>query len=138
MSATANKVWHRWNDRLAWDAEAVAEIIPECYTELGSGAHQSEEGVATVATIDTASSATDLALGDMKADVALGAVGVERDLRPIEHHQQLWLVGVQPLEQAIERDEAGASAEDAVEAGLQFAAPPSLAALPIQRQVGSD
>ena len=59
----------------------------------------------------------------MKADVALGAIGVERDLRPIEHHQQLWLVGVQSLEQAIERDEAGASAEDAVESGPQIAAP---------------
>ena len=41
---------------------------------------------------------------------------------PIEHHQQLGLVGVQPREQAIERDEAGAAAEDAVEAGTQFAA----------------
>jgi len=91
---------------LAWDAEPVAEIIPECDTEFGGGAHQSEECVATVAAIDTASSATELALGDMKANVALGAIGVERDLRAIEHHQQLWLVGMQPLEQAIERDEA--------------------------------
>ena len=46
------------------------------------------------------------------------------DLGPIEHHQQLWLVGVQPLEQAIERDEAGASTEDALEAGTQFATAP--------------
>ena len=60
----------------------------------------------------------------MEADVALGAVGVQRYLRPIEHHEQLWLVGVQPSEQAIERDEAGASTEDAVEAGPQFTAPP--------------
>jgi hypothetical protein len=30
---------------------------------------------------------------------------MERYLRPIEHHQQLGLVGVQPGEQAIERDE---------------------------------
>jgi len=60
----------------------------------------------------------------MKANVALGAIGVERDLRPIEHHQQLWFVGVQPLEQTIERDEAGASPEDAVEASPQFATAP--------------
>jgi hypothetical protein len=57
----------------------------------------------------------------MKADVAFRAIGVERDLRPVEHHQQLRLVGVQPLEQTIERDEAGASAEDALEPGKQFA-----------------
>ena len=60
----------------------------------------------------------------MKADVALGAIGMQRDLRPIEHRQQLWLVGVQPREQAIERDEAGASTEDAVEAGTQCATAP--------------
>src|SRR5512133_2383111 len=71
-----------------------------------------------------ARAATDLALGDMKADDALGASGWERYLRPLEHHQQLWLVGVQPLEQAIERDEAGASPEDALEAGTQFATAP--------------
>jgi hypothetical protein len=34
----------------------------------------------------------------MEADVALGAIGVERYLRPIEHHQQLRLFGVQPHE----------------------------------------
>ena len=46
------------------------------------------------------------------------------DLGAIEHHQQLGLVGVQPLEQAIERNEAGASTEDALEAGTQFATAP--------------
>ena len=46
------------------------------------------------------------------------------DLGAIEHHQQLWLVSVQPLEQAIERNEAGASTEDALEAGTQFATAP--------------
>ena len=33
-----------------WDTEPGAEIIPECGAEFGCGAHQSEEGVATVAT----------------------------------------------------------------------------------------
>ena len=60
----------------------------------------------------------------MEADVALGAIGVERYVRAIEHHQQLGLVGVQPREQAIQRDEAGASMEDALEAGTQLATAP--------------
>ena len=46
---------------------------------------------------------------------------MERYLRPVGHQQQLGLVGVQPGEQAIERDETGASTEDALEAGTQFA-----------------
>ena len=60
----------------------------------------------------------------MEADVALGAIRVERYVRAIEHHQQLGLVGVQPREQAIQRDEADASLEDALEAGMQFATAP--------------
>src|SRR5712675_2272714 len=78
----------------------------------------------SASSIDTACAATDLALGDMEADVALGAIGVERYVRAIEHHQQLGLVGVQPREQAIQRDEAGASMEDALEAGTQLATAP--------------
>ena len=87
-------------------------------------AHQSEESVAAVAAIGATSAATDLSFGDMEADVPLGAIGVKRYLRPIEYPQQLWLVGVQPREQAIERDEAGASMEDAVETGTQLATAP--------------
>ena len=48
---------------------------------------------------------------------------MQRDLWMVEHHQQLGLVGVQPLQQAVEHDEAGAALEDAVEAGAQLAAP---------------
>jgi len=43
----------------------------------------------------------DLTLGHLAADVVLRAVGLQRDLWMVEHHQQLGLVGVQPLEQAI-------------------------------------
>ena len=124
MAPTADKVWQIRHDRLAGNVEAIAKVVPECEAKFGSGAHQSEECVAAVAAIETASTTTDLALGDMEADVALGAIGVERYLRPIEHHQQLRLFGVQPHEQAIERDEAGAPMEDAIEAGTQFAAAP--------------
>jgi len=87
-------------------------------------AHQSEESVAAVAAIGATSAATDLSLGDMEADVPLGAIGVKRYLWPIEHPQQFWLVGVQPREQTVERDESGASVDDAVEACTQLAMAP--------------
>jgi hypothetical protein len=48
-------------------------------------------------------------------DVVLRSVGVQRDFGSVEHHQQLGLVGVEPHEQSIERDEAGFALEDAVE-----------------------
>jgi hypothetical protein len=72
----------------------------------------------------TARAAADPAFGDMETDLGFGAIGVEWYLQVIEHHQQLGFVGVQPREQAVERDEAGASMEDTVEAGTQFATAP--------------
>jgi len=47
---------------------------------------------------------------------------VQRYLGMVEHPEQLGLVGVQPLEQAIQRGKAGAASEDAVKACPQFAA----------------
>jgi hypothetical protein len=40
---------------------------------------------------------------------------VQRDFGSIEYHQQFGLVGMEPREQAVERDEAGLAREDAVE-----------------------
>jgi hypothetical protein len=44
------------------------------------------------------------------------SVGVERYVRPLENGEQFGLIGVQPRQQAIECDEAGAAAKDAIEA----------------------
>ena len=76
---------------------------------------EAEEGIAAIATEIAAGSGADLAAGDLAADVVLGAIGVQRRLGAVEHRQQFGLVGMQPREQAIQRDEAGAAAEDAIE-----------------------
>jgi hypothetical protein len=47
------------------------------------------------------------------------------ELGPVEHSEQLGLIGVQPLQQAIERDEASAATEDAIEPRTHLAALPS-------------
>ena len=86
LTAAADEVWQIWNDRLARNAEAGAKIIPESNAEFSGGAHQSEECVAAVAAGETARAATDLAFGDVETDVPLGAIGMERYLRAIEHH----------------------------------------------------
>jgi hypothetical protein len=44
--------------------------------------------------VETARAASDFALVDMEANVALGAIGMERYLRAIEHHQKLGLAGL--------------------------------------------
>jgi hypothetical protein len=77
--------------------------------------HQAEEDIATVTHGITLGTAADLALDDVTANVPLGAVGMQRDFRPVERSKQLGLIGVQSQQQAIECDEAGASTENPVE-----------------------
>jgi len=64
------------------DVEAIAEVVPEREAELGCGVHEAEEGVATVATEGHLGAAADLAPGNVQADLALGAVGVEQSFCP--------------------------------------------------------
>ena len=61
---------------------------------------------------------------------------MQRYLRAIEHHQQLGLVGMQPRQQAVECGEAGASVEDAVEAGTHFAAASRTGSGAIRLEIG--
>ena len=96
------------------DTKPVAEVIPECDAKLGASVHQTEERVAAITAGIAARSAADLALDDLAADVALRTVRVKRDLRPVQHHQQLGFIGMQPLEQAIEGGKSGAPVEYAV------------------------
>ena len=117
-AALADELWEIGN-RAAGSGEARAEIIPKGDAVLVAGLDQRQEGIAAVASDVAAGSAADLALGDEGTDVVFGAVGMERDLRAIEHHQQFSLVGVQAGKQPIEAGKAGAAPEDAVEAGPQ-------------------
>src|SRR5216684_3513591 len=104
-----------WDVGVIGDFEAVGEVVREGDTELGAGFGEAEESIAAISTCIASGSAADLALDDVAADIALRSVGMERDLWPIENHQQFGLVGVQPGEQAVERGEAGSALEDAVE-----------------------
>jgi hypothetical protein len=104
-----------WYGLGAWDGESVAQVIPERDFELGAGFGEAEKGVATVTTDIAAGAGADFASGDVAANVVLGSVGVQRDFGSVEHYQQFWLVGVKPREQAVEGDEAGIAAKDAIE-----------------------
>ena len=108
----ADEVWQMWHGKMLRCSEAMAEIIPKGDAEFATGVHQSEESVATIATGVAVRATADLALDDVTANVALGTIGVQRYLWPVEHGEQLGLVGMQSLQKAIERDEAGAAAED--------------------------
>jgi len=66
--------------------------------QLAAGLCQAKERVAAVASDIAAGAIADFALGDLAAHVVFGSVGVRRQLRPVEHHQQGGFVGVQPVQ----------------------------------------
>ena len=63
-------------------------------------------------------------------------LGVQRNFRVIEHHQQFVFVGVQPLQQTVKGDEACAPLKDAIEARPQFTASTPRRLEPVGLQVG--
>src|SRR3954454_7161957 len=79
----------------------------------------SQKSIAAVTADVAAGPGADLAPGDVAADIVLRAVGVQRGLGTVQHHQQLIFVGMQPYQQAVQGDEARAAEKDAVEPGAQ-------------------
>src|SRR5277367_6111279 len=109
----------RLNDNVSGHPEPAAQIVPDRDAELVAGLGEAQKCVATIATDIAPCPGTDLPPRDIATDIVLRAVGVERYFRPVQHHQQLRLVGMQPRQQAVQCDEAGAAEEDAVEPGTQ-------------------
>jgi len=119
-SATADEIGERGHGCVFRRIQSTAEIVPERDPQLSTGLGQAEEGIATIAPDIAAGAPADAALRYLSADVTLGPIGVQRDLGAIEHSQQFGLVGTQPRQQAIKRDEPSAAIEDAIEAGAQL------------------
>jgi hypothetical protein len=99
--------------------EPAAQIVPDSDAKLFAGLDETKKCITAVATDIAACPGADLSPGDVIVDIVLGTVGVEPDLRAFEHHQQLRLVGMEPGQHAVQRDETGATAEDAIELGAQ-------------------
>ena len=85
LTAAADQVRRIGNERLACDVEPAAQVIPKRDGVLGAGLGETEKGITAVPADLAAGAGTDLAAGDVAADVVLGAVGVQRYLRPLQH-----------------------------------------------------
>lgn len=109
----------RLNDPVSRHLESAAEIVPDRDTEFVACLGETQESIAAVAADIAARPGADLAPRDVTTNIVLRTVGMKRDLRSVQHHQQLGFVGMQARQQAIQRDEAGAAEENAVEPGAQ-------------------
>ena len=101
--------------------EPGAEVVPEGDAELGAGLEQAEESVAAIAADVASGAAADFSLGDLAANIVFRAVGVgvHGNLGPVEDHEQFGPVGMQPFQQPVEHNKAGALLENGVKAQAQ-------------------
>ena len=99
----------RFNDGGPHHPEPVTQIIPYRDTQLIAGLREARKSVPAIPADAAPRSGADLPPCDVTADVIFRAIRVQRNFRPFQHHQQLSLIGVQPGQQAIQRDEAGAA-----------------------------
>src|SRR5450755_3654649 len=100
---THSDVMVEWfDDRVPGDFEPAAQIIPDLDAELVAGLDETEESIAAVPADVGPCASADLAPRDLTANVVFRAVGVKRDFRPVQHHQQLGLIGMQPRQEAIQ------------------------------------
>jgi hypothetical protein len=76
LTTAADELRQRWDERLAGNAQAAAQIIPESHAMLHAGFGQAEEGIPAIASAIAAG--TDLATDHLTTDVIFGAVGVKR------------------------------------------------------------
>ena len=116
LLSTPDEGWQWRDDWLTRDAETTSEIVPECHAEFGARLGESKEGIAAVTSEVAEGSSADFTPCYLASDVILGAIGMQWDLRSLEDPQQFVLVGIKSCQQAIQGDEACASAKDASEA----------------------
>lgn len=64
-----------------------AEIMPKRQAKLFAGLHEVQHGIASHTPISAHGAAGDFTLGDTAAQIFLGHIGVQRDLRKFEHFQ---------------------------------------------------
>ena len=90
------------------DFEAGAEIVPEFDSGLAAGLVRPRKASRRSRPTSRAGSSADLALGDLAADIVLGAVGVRRDIQCLSSTLSNSLLSVRWRgQQTIESGEAG-------------------------------
>lgn len=81
----------------------MTEVLEKGDAEFLAGLHQIEENIARVTTSLEPGTVGDLALGDVAANVILGAVGVQREFGPVEmlHLKSMYLEQIDVIEKMI-------------------------------------
>src|ERR1039458_1170287 len=99
--------------------EPAAQVIPDSDPELSARLAKPQQSIAAITSEIASCPGADFAARDLTSDIALRAVGVQRNFRPVEHHQQLGLVGVKSRQKPVQGDETGAAEKDEIQTGGQ-------------------
>ena len=116
----ADKFREPWDGGRLGHLQTIAEVVPKANGVLGAGFHEPEERIAAVAPGIGSCAGRDFAPRYLTADIVFRTVGVQRDLRPRQHRQQVLFPGVEPRQQPVKGGEARRGGEDAAEPAPQL------------------
>ena len=77
--------------------QARQQVLPKRIAQLAAGLFETSEGITRSATIGVTSPPTNLAAGDILADIGFGGVGMQWQLRSLKDAEQLWFMGTELL-----------------------------------------
>src|SRR5664279_4344505 len=106
-------------DGIGGDAETIAEVGPERDGVFLAGLFQRQEGIPASSAIFATRARADFSYGDRIADILFGTVGIEGNLGPVEHDQQLGFPLFESGQRVVEGGKAGDPVKDAIEPGLE-------------------
>jgi hypothetical protein len=76
----------------------IGQVLPKGDPELSTCPLQAHEGISTASPQVTSGPATDLAFLDGIAKISFTPIGVQHNVGPVQHQEQLRFVAMDPLE----------------------------------------
>jgi hypothetical protein len=89
--------------------------VKERDAELAAGLQETQHDIARGPACIAHGATGDFSLGHASADVVFGTIGVERDLRTLQHPEQLEFASMKPRKEAIQKRVTRAARKDAID-----------------------
>ena len=105
-------------------AYAILKILPEGYAQLPAGLLQADKSIAAASARFAPRTGADLSPLRPFSNVAFREIVVQRNLRAIQHQQEISPLLVNPSQRFVQLRKAGPPPEQAVEIPLQGCLPP--------------
>jgi hypothetical protein len=98
--------------------DSIGQVLPKGDPELSTGPLQAHEGIPTALPQVTSGPATDLAFLDGIAKIPFTPIGVQRNVWPLQHQQQLRFGALDPSKCLVQGLKARLGGEESIKVGF--------------------